>query len=216
MEKFMTIHADSRPEVGKKFAKKVRNEGKVPAIIYGEHKETFPISIALSDMKAIMKSDKGENTLLKIQREDVEVWAMLQDIQYDYSGDYIIHLDLLRIDLEKDVTVNIPVRITGEPVGVKVEGGFLDFMTREIRIKCPATHIPKEFVIDVAELHTGNSIKTADLELEEDIKLISDPHSVICAVMTRGSIEEEEEEAEEGEEGEVAEAEEATTEKSEA
>ena len=108
------------------------------------------------------------------------------------------------------MSINVPVTITGEPVGVKVEGGIFDFMTRELRVRCLPTQIPNEFVIDVSGLHTGDSIKVEDMETDEDIKMMSDPHTVICAVNVKGAVEEEavEEEGEE-EAAEVAEGEEA-------
>jgi large subunit ribosomal protein L25 len=185
MEDLMMIKAESRSDVGKKFAKQLRRQGKVPAIIYGEHKESIPISIALSGVKAILKSERGENTVLKIQRDDMEVDAMLKEVQYDYLSDNIIHADFLRIDLSKPVLIRVPVATKGLPIGVKLEDGIFDFITREIQVKCLATQIPRELEIDISGLHAGHSIKAEDLELGEGVKLISDPNRVICAVMAK-------------------------------
>lgn len=208
MENVMTLNAEPRQDVGKKIAKKLRKQGRIPAIIYGEHKESIPISLAVADIKAILKSETGGNTVLRIHREKIQVDAMLKEIQYDYLSDNIIHADLIRIDLNKAVNIHVPVTITGEPVGVKVEGGIFDFMTRDLRIRCLPTQIPNEFVVDVSALHTGDSIKVEDIEVGEGIKMMSDPLSVICAVNVKGAVEEEVvEEAEE--EAEVAEGEEA-------
>jgi large subunit ribosomal protein L25 len=189
MENVMTLKAESRNEVGKKIAKKLRREGRIPAIIYGEHKESIPISIAAADLKTILKSETGENTVLRIHRDDVQVDAMLKELQYDYLSDHIIHADLIRIDLNKRVTVNIPVRITGTPVGVKTEGGFFDFMTREIRLRCLPTQIPREFVIDVTRMHAGESIKAEDVEMPEGSSLLTDAHAVVCSVEARSGSE---------------------------
>ena len=185
MEDLMMIKAESRKTVGKKIARQIRAQGKVPAIIYGEHKESIPISISLGDIRSILKSEKGENTVLKIQRDDVEVNAMLKEVQYDYLSDQIIHADFLRINLDKPVLTRVPVMVTGQPIGVKLEDGIFDFITREIRVKCLATNIPKELVLDVSNLHAGHSIKAEDLELGEGVKLLSDPQRVICAVTSK-------------------------------
>lgn len=200
MENVVTLNAESRHEVGKKIAKKLRKQGRIPAIIYGEHKESIPISLSVSDLKTILKSDTGENTVLRILRDDMQVDAMLKEIQYDYLSDHIIHVDLIRIDLNKSVNINVPVVVQGEPVGVKVDGGIFDFMTRELKVRCLPTQIPNEFVLDVSGMQTGHSIKVEDMEVAEGIKIMSDPHTVICAVAARGGAEEEAEEAEEGEE----------------
>ncbi len=190
MENVMTLKAETRNEVGKKIAKKLRKEGRIPAIIYGENTESIPISLAVSDIKAILKSGSGENTVLRIHRENVQMDAMLKEVQFDYLDDNIIHADLIHIDLNKPVIVNIPVVITGDPVGVKVDGGFFELVTREIKIKCLPTKIPKEFILEVGELHIGHSIKAGDIKPEEEIKILTDSHVVICAVTSRAIVEE--------------------------
>lgn len=190
MENVMTLKAESRHQVGKKIAKQLRKEGRIPAIIYGESIESIPISLAVSDIKAILKSKSGENTVLRIHREDAQMDAMLKEVQYDYLSDNIIHADLIRIDLTKPVIVNVPILVTGDPVGVKVEGGFFEFITREIKVKCLPTKIPKEFTLDVADLHVDHSIKATDIKAEEGVHILSDSHTVICAVTTRAGGEE--------------------------
>lgn len=213
MEDFMKVKAESRKEVGKKVAKKLRKEGKIPAIIYGEKKDTIPITLSLNDVKDILKAEKGENTILKIHRDDIEVDAMLKEVQYDYLSDSVIHVDFLRIDLDKAVNVNIPVVAEGTPIGVRVEDGIFDFVTREVKIRCLPAKIPKEFMLDVSELHAGHSIKAEDLVIEEDIQLVSDSQTVICAVTVKSRAEEVEEEAAEEEEAAAEEAAETPDEK---
>jgi large subunit ribosomal protein L25 len=185
MENIMRIKAESREGVGKRVAKQLRRHGKIPAIIYGERKEAIPISIELADVKTILKSEKGENTVLKIHRDNIEVDAMLKEIQYDYLSDNIIHADFLRLDPDKPVTAWVPIVVKGESIGVKVEDGIFDFITRDLQVKCLATKIPKEIVADISGLHAGHSIKAEDLEMGEEIQLLSDPHRVICAVISK-------------------------------
>lgn len=202
MEDFFVIKAQQRDETGKKIAKQLRKQGRIPAIIYGDHKDPIPVSIDVKDVKAILKTVKGENTVLHIQRGDIEVNAMLKELQWDYLSDNIIHADLIRIDINKPVYVSIPVRIIGDSVGVRLEEGLFDFMTREIKIKALPAKIPTEFVVDCSEMHIGDSVKVGDLELEEGVQLVSDPTSVVCVIAKRGKAEEEDVEEEEGVEGE--------------
>jgi large subunit ribosomal protein L25 len=190
MENIMNIRAESRNEVGKQIAGRLRKEGKIPAIIYGGKKESIPISLVLNDVRDILKADKGENTVLKIRRDDIEVDAMLKEVQYDYLSDNIIHVDFIRIDLSKAVNVSVPVKVHGEPIGVKVEDGVFDFITREIEIRCLPTKIPREYLVDISQMHAGHSIKAEDLDLGEDIRLMSDPHRVVCAVLIKAKKEE--------------------------
>lgn len=210
MQDIIEIKAEPREKVGKSIAKKLRHSGRVPAIIYGGDKESIPISISQEDLKSILKSDKGANSILRIHREAIQVDAMLKEIQYDYLQDTPIHVDFIRIDLKKTVDVSVPVAITGEAIGVREEDGVFDFVTRTLDLRCLPDRIPREISVDVTELHAGNSIKLEDLEFGDDVHLLSDPRSVICAVTAKVAEEEpevEEEEALEGEEEAPAEGE---------
>ena len=200
MKGTMKINAKSREEVGKKIARKLRKEGEIPAIIYGGGIKSIPISIKVNDVMKILKTEKGENTILRITRDKKVIDAMIKELQYDYLSDNIIHADFIRIDLEKPIEVNIPIVIRGESIGVKVEEGIFDFVTRELKIRCLPNDIIKEIEVDVSNLHIGNSIKVGEIEFGEEIMLLSDLDTVICSVSTkRVEVEEEVEEEVEGE-----------------
>ncbi len=202
MSNVITIKAEPREETGKKISKKLRKQGMIPSIIYGGDKESIPISVKLSDIKRILKSEKRENSILKIERGDIVVDSMLKELQYDYLDENIIHADFIRIDLDKTIDVWVHVELEGEPVGVKVEDGILDFVTREIELRSLPNVIPNKIVVDISDLHAGHSIKVEDLKLEEGVQFLSDPSTVICAVTSKVAEEEvaaeEEEVVEEG------------------
>ncbi len=209
MENIIEVKAESRNEVGKQVAKRIRRENKIPAIIYGENKDSIPISINMDDIKIILKSKMGENTILKIKRDKIEVDAMLKDLQYDYLSDKVIHADFIRIDLKKKIEVSVPIILIGEPIGVRLEEGILDHVNREIDLRCLPHKIPSKIEIDVTDLHIGNSLKFDIIEFDDDVDLVSSPTRVICTVAVKGAVEEEvveeEEEGEEGVEGEEGE-----------
>ena len=209
MQDLVNFKAESRDSVGKKIAKKIRKEGKIPAIIYGDGKEPIPISINVKDVLSVLKMEKKQNTILRIHRDDIQVDAMLKEIQYDYLSDNILHADFFRLDLNKEIEVSIPVTIVGESIGVRVEDGVFDFVTRDIRVKALPTLIPTNFEIDVTDLHSGSSIKVENIEEEENVKIVTDKQIVICSVVAKGA--EEEEEVEEDDE-EAAESDEAAPE----
>ncbi len=187
MENILKVNAESRTEVGKKISKQLRNKGRIPAIIYGLDKESIPIAINLDEIKAILKAEKGLNSLLRIERDgEAPVEAMLKEVQWDYLSNDIIHADLIRIDMGKKLTLHIPVHVTGEPIGVKLEDGIFDFMTRSVEVRCLPTQIPTEIVLDVSGLHAGQSIKVEDLEIGEGVRFVTEPTVVICLVATKG------------------------------
>ncbi len=193
----MEIKAELREKKGKELAKKLRAEGKLPAVIYGENKESVALTVSLDDIKAILKSKMGINTTLKLKYGKKTEDAMIYELQYDYLGRDIIHVDFKRVDLNKPVEITVPVHLKGTPIGVKQEGGFLDFITREIELMCLPKDIIEEIEVDVSELHAGQSLKVSDLDLGEKYSLITD-ESVVIATIT-AAVEEEEEEVEEEE-----------------
>jgi large subunit ribosomal protein L25 len=110
---------------------------------------------------------------------------MIKEIQYDYLSDRIIHIDFIRIDLNKLVEVEVPVVLFGEAIGVKTEDGLLEFINREVHVRCLPTQIPKEIRIDVSSLHIGHSIKVETLVKTDDYQIISPANTVICAVAVK-------------------------------
>jgi len=186
MENIFNIQAESRSETGKKISKQLRKNGKIPAIIYGGNQEAIAVSVELSEIKTVMRSEARENSILRIKHEkDAQLDAMIKQVQYDYLSNSIIHLDFIRIDLSKPVEVNVPIILEGEPIGVKMEDGLLDFVSREIHLRCLPTKIPRQITINIADLHAGHSIRVEDLPKSEEYQFTSNLNTVICAVTSK-------------------------------
>jgi large subunit ribosomal protein L25 len=186
MENLITINAEPRKEISKRASKELRAQGMVPAIVYGITAESIPIAVKLSDIKGVLKSESRENSLLRIsQGEKSKVDAMIKEIQYDYLSDHIIHIDFIRIDLNKPVEVEVPVVLEGEPIGVKTEDGLLEFISREILVRSLPTSIPKEIRIEISGLHINQSIKVENLPKSEAYQFLSPANTVICAVAVK-------------------------------
>ncbi len=186
MESIITINAELRKEISKKARKDLRSQGKIPAVIYGITAESIPISVNLGDIKGIMKSENKDNSILRITQGDKAKFdAMIKQIQYDYLSDHIIHVDFIRIDLNKPVEVEVPMVLEGEPIGVKTEDGLLEFIHREILVRSLPTSIPKEIRVDVSGLHIGQSIKVENLPASDAYQIISPANTVICAVAAK-------------------------------
>lgn len=202
MENIFTIQAEKRVEKGKKISKQLRKNGKLPAIIYGGNVESLPVAVTVEDIKQVIKSESGENSILRIVAgEDSQQDAMIKEIQYDYLSSDIIHLDFIRIDLTKPVEVHVPVVLEGTPIGVKMEDGLLDFVTREVHVRCLPAKIPRMFKLDISQLHSGHSLKVEDLQKDDDVQFTSSMNTVICAVISKTKEEEHEVEATTEEEG---------------
>lgn len=207
MENIFTIQAEKRVESGKKISKQLRKSGRIPAIIYGGKDESLPVAVSNEDIKQVMRSESGENSILRIVAgNDAQQDAMIKEIQYDYLSTDIIHLDFIRIDLTKPVDVHVPVVLEGTPIGVKLEDGLLDFVTREIHVRCLPTKIPRMFKLDISQLHSGHSLKVEDLQKDDEVQFTSPLNTVICAVISRTKEEEVEAEAPAEKEGAIPEA----------
>lgn len=186
MENIITINAEPRSEISKRVRKDLRAAGKVPAVVYGISAESVPIAVQLADVKGILRSENKDNSILRIvQGEKATFDAMIKEIQYDYLSDRIIHVDFIRIDLNKPVDVEVPVVLEGEPVGVKTEDGLLEFIHREVLVRSLPTRIPKEIRLDISGLHLNQAIRVADLPKQDAYQYISPANTVICSVAAK-------------------------------
>src|SRR4030042_2751251 len=147
------VKAEIRDAFGKNVSRRLRKQGLIPAVLYGEGGATVPRVLAKKDVVLILKSDTGENTIFKVTFDSKSQDAMFKDVQIDVSTDELIHADLIQISMDKAIRVNVPVILLGEPGGVKTEGGFVDFMTRELEVECLPKDIPENIKVDISPLH---------------------------------------------------------------
>lgn len=178
----LTITSQPRDAFGKNASYRLRQSGRIPAILYGEGRPNVALVLDKKDIIKILKSETGLNTLFKIALEGAERDVMIKDVQIDPLSDQLIHADLIQIDMNKAVRVEVPIELVGESIGVKTEGGFIDFMTRELLVECLPAMIPERLTVDVSDLHLHQSVKVADVPLPEGIKLITDPAAVVALV----------------------------------
>jgi len=178
----LVIQSQRRDAFGKNASYRIRRTGKIPAILYGEGLENVPLVLDKTDVIKILKSESGLNTLFRIAFGDEERDVMIKDLQIDPTSDELLHADLIHIAMDKVIRVNVPVELVGEAIGVKTEGGFVDFMTRELVVECLPARIPDHLVADISGLHLHQSLKVADIPLPEGLRLITDPGAVIALV----------------------------------
>ncbi|MCX6566818.1 MAG: 50S ribosomal protein L25 [Candidatus Aminicenantes bacterium] len=178
----LTIPTQPREAFGKNASYRIRQSGRIPAILYGEGRPNLALVLDKKDIIRILKSESGLNTLFKVAIEGGERDVMIKDVQINPLTDQLIHADLIQIDMNKAVRVEVPIELVGEAVGVKTEGGFIDFMTRELMVECLPAMIPEHLTVNVSELRLHQSIKVSDVVLPEGIKLITDPGAVVALV----------------------------------
>jgi large subunit ribosomal protein L25 len=185
MRKDITIAAESRDSRGKNAARRLRVTGSVPAVLYGGGGEPEAVSINPKELTKILNSKTGHNTIFSLNLTGKEpAPVMIIDWQYDPIKDNLLHVDLKRIDLAKRLHVKVPVVTQGDPRGVKVQGGLLEIITREIEIECLPDDIPEQFTLDVSEMLIGQGIRASEVPLTGSMKLLSAGDSVIAHVVS--------------------------------
>jgi large subunit ribosomal protein L25 len=184
MRKDITIVAEPRSSRGKNEARRLRAAGSAPAVIYGSAGDAVAVAVSPKEVTRILHSKAGHNTIFNVTIKGGETTpVMIVDWQSDPIKDTLLHVDLKRIDLSQRIRVKVPVHTTGEPKGVKLQGGLHEAITREIEIECLPDEIPEHFSVDVSELMIGSSIRASEVALGGSIKLVSSPDSVISHVV---------------------------------
>jgi len=198
----IVVKTEKRQGLGTNASRRLRAQGFVPAVLYGESMESTPLVLSKKDIVQIMRLETGENTIFKVAVDAESFDAMIKDLQVNPATDELLHVDLIRISMDKPIRVAVPIVHRGEPVGVKTEGGFVDFVTREIEIECLPRDIPESVEIDISELHINQSFKVQGMAIPAGVKVLTDPNTVLVLI----SMPHKEEEVFPGEkpEGEVA------------
>ncbi len=198
----LTIKGEKRELFGKNASRRLRREGKVPAVLYGGGRTNTHLVLHKKDIFVILRSESGENTIFKTAFDSDSLDTMIKEVQIDPVRDEILHIDLIQIAMDKVVKVSVPVEVKGEAVGVKAEGGFIDLVMREVEIECLPHDIPENIEIDISHLHLHQSIKVEDISPSSGVKIVSDPHAVV--VLIEAPTKEEEVVVKEKEEEEVS------------
>jgi len=176
------IKGETRNVFGKNASRRIRQEGMIPAILYDTDTVSIPLTLNKKDIFAILKAETGENTIFKISFNSETRNTMIKELQRDPVTDEILHADLIQIAMDNVISVSVPIVLVGEAVGVKTEGGFVDFVTREAEIECLPKNIPEKLEIDISSLHLHQSLKIEDLSSLGEITLVSDPNTVVVLI----------------------------------
>jgi large subunit ribosomal protein L25 len=180
----VTLEVERREATGKEVAKKLRREGRVPAVVYGGHREPVAITVDRKSVsELITKSEHGVRSvfLLKMAGSDQQRHAMIKEVTIDPISRKMMHIDFVRVAMDEKVRVTIPVHLNGTAIGVK-EGGLLDWQVREIHIECLPNAIPDSIEVDVSPLGHHEYYRVKDLKLPEGAKVLDDPERVVVGV----------------------------------
>jgi large subunit ribosomal protein L25 len=170
----------TRTSKGTRAARKLRAEGKIPAILYG-HQET-PVSLELSEVDFRTALRKGLHGMIEITVDGKSQSVVIKDLQYDHLGIEIFHVDFERVSADDRVTASVPIHLKGTPAGLK-GGGILDQPIHEVEIECAASKLVEHILLNITDLRMGQAITVADLPLPEGAKALGDLEAIVVHVI---------------------------------
>ena len=183
MEKIL-LRAETRKGTGKGFARKLRREGEIPAVLYGRDVESVPIKISAKEWETLMRRVR-KNVILTLELQgDKGVESrpvMIKKVDRGFLGDDVNHIDFLQVSMERTVEIEIPIHLTGTAKGV-IDNGIVEQHLRSIKVECLPTQIPEQIEIDVTNLDIGDSIHVSDISLS-GVKLLEHMDVAVVTVI---------------------------------
>lgn len=178
------LEVSSRELSGTSHCGRIRRSGLVPGNVYGLDRPPFKVSVSPKKIDEVLRRGRGVNTVFQLSLigENRTREAMIKELQRDPVSGNPIHVDFIRIDPTKKIHVRVPVHLNGTPVGVRLEGGTVEFVTREVEVECLPAAIPESLNVDISGLHLNQHVSLADLELEEGVLIAGDPGLILAVV----------------------------------
>ena len=177
------VPAESRSETGKNENRRLRRRGMIPGVVYGTGRAATPVAVSPAEIGAILKSATGENTLFDIELKGKRHKVILKEYQLEPVKGSLLHADFYEVALDKPLEVEVPIELVGTPVGVKVQGGIVDFVTRELSIECLPMDIPEKVTVEISELELGKHLRVSDIKVPAKVTILTEPEVVIVHIV---------------------------------
>ena len=207
----LKITAEEREHTGKGVARKMRQAGRIPAVLYGQGHDGVSLSLDSYELNQLLSTSGARTSVLELEVKGSERSGrqnvLIKEVQKHPYKDLILHMDLLEIAMDEVISVMVPIEIVGTAKGVKLDGGILEMKRRELEIVCLPNIIPDSITFDVSELEIGDTIHVEELTVADGITIPHDTNFTILTIVAAAVEPEPEEEVEEGEEVEEVEGE---------
>jgi large subunit ribosomal protein L25 len=183
MTQVLTVDAEAREEFGKNASRRMRSARRIPAVVYGGGGPAIPVAVDPKRILQILHSESGHNAIFTLEiAGKAPARVMIREWQTDPIRGDLLHVDLVRIARDTKLKLEVPIHVTGEPVGVKVQSGIFEFVLREVEVECLPDDIPERFIADVSGLELGKNFRVSDLPVDPKVKILTEPTRVIAHV----------------------------------
>ncbi len=189
----LTLNAEPRSTSGSRPARRMRRDGKVPAVVYGRDVQATPVSVDARDLYAALRTEAGLNALINLQVDGQEILTVAREVQRHPVRGEVIHLDFVNISLTEAIEAEVGIDIEGTPRGVADDGGVMELVRNSVLIEALPTAIPSGITLDVSALQIGDSLKVSDLPEIDGVTYVEDEDATIVTVLAPRLPEEEEE-----------------------
>ena len=177
-----TLKASRRDGGGKGDARKLRGVGRVPAVLYGHGDRTESLAVDAHELELLLNHVNPENTLIGLDIDGSRADVLIREIQRHPWRPEVLHVDFLLVHGDETLKLDIPVRLTGTPVGVMDEGGVLDQVLYELHVECLPRNIPEAADVDISGLHVGDSVRVGDISIP-NVTILMDADLAVASVL---------------------------------
>lgn len=185
----ISIKAKVRDQIGKGANRRLRRTGFTPAVLYGNREKSLPICFNTNDFLKRTHGELHENVIFNLDIEGdptpqkEQIRAIIKELQFEPLKDTLVHIDFYEMVAGRLISMEVPVEVVGEARGVKVEGGTLEHLMREILVECLPRLIPESIRVDVSNLGAGEAMHVRDIQPPEGIKILDDPEKVVLTIL---------------------------------
>jgi large subunit ribosomal protein L25 len=179
-----SLEAQPRTPGTKNDARRVRRDGKIPAVVYGAGKAAVPVAVDPRQVSRILHSETGHNSVFDLALDGDKTKAMIVDWQYEPIKGSLLHIDLKRIAMDQKLRVNVPIELVGEAAGVKQQGGILEQIVREVEVECLPADIPNAIELNVSELVFGVVLRVSDLPKNDKVRFVTDSDQPVAHIIS--------------------------------
>ena len=179
-----TLSATRRTGTGKGNARSLRREGQIPAVIYGHARESQSLAVSARDLEKLLSHISAANSVIEIAVEGTTSRALIREIQRHPFKRVILHVDFQELVAGEKMTVRVPLRLIGTPVGVRLGGGIIDHTLRELTISVDPAQMPSQIEVDITDLDLGDSIHVSQVKVPAGVTVLDEPGAAVVVIAT--------------------------------